>query len=102
MNMQKGRSLVCCIAFLVAMQSGFSQTYKAGDKVEIFTGNTWKEMTVVKQFAGKANEYEVKTAAKDQSGRAKTNVRVSKNNIRLLTATNSENPSLTVVPDNGV
>lgn len=65
--MKNNKYSICLAIFVLCMQIGFSQSYKAGDKVEAFINNVWKEVKIIIPVAGKTNFYEVQTL---DSGRA--------------------------------
>ena len=69
---------LCFSIFVLGMNVGFSQAYKAGDKVEALVNHSWKEVKIIKVVAGKANSYEVQVDA------AKTSLQLSKNNLRPI------------------
>ena len=46
----------------LVLQSGLSQVYKTGDKVEAFINNSWKKATIVKVASGRTHSYEVQTS----------------------------------------
>ena len=79
--MRNYKYLVCFSIFAVCMQTGLSQTYKAGDKLEAFINNAWKEVKIVKAVAGKNNMYEVQV---NYRGAKKNNFQVNKNNLRMI------------------
>lgn len=47
-----------------------AQNYKAGDKLEAFINNSWKEVVVVKSLPGKNGVYEVKETGTANKGAA--------------------------------
>ena len=104
--MRNCKNGVCLLILLLSMQTVFSQTYKAGDKLEAFIGNTWKEVTVVKPVAGKTGIYEVQQSMpKTYRGPLKNTVTVSKGNLRMMpsmpapVAVASANPTSEVVDE---
>lgn len=71
---------LCFSVCLLGMQSIFSQVYKSGEKVEAFINNTWKEVKIIKQVAGKKNTYEVQADKKT--------IEITNNNIRTVQTNN--------------
>ena len=83
--MRNCKNGVCLLVLLLSMQAVFSQTYKAGDKLEAFIGNTWNEVTVLKAVAGKTGVFEVQPVmSKTYRGPIKNTVTVSKGNLRMM------------------
>jgi len=83
--MRNYKYLICFSIFVLGIHTGFSQAYKAGDKVEALINNTWKEVKIIKVVAGKANTYQVQAD--------KTTLELNKNSLRQVT-------KLTVVNSN--
>jgi len=81
--MKKCKHGFCLLIVMIFMQTAMAQTYKAGDRVEAFIGNAWKEVTVVKAVTGKPGMYAVK-AVTNNRGAALEPVTVNKTNLRLV------------------
>ncbi len=85
--MLKYKYLICFSFLVMSIQIGFSQTLKAGDKVEAFINNAWKEVKVIKAVSGKPNMYEVENIGVANTNRqaiSKALFQVSKENIRTV------------------
>lgn len=98
--MLKYKYLLCLSFFVLAMQTGFSQTYKAGDKAEALVNNAWKEVKVLKAVPGKPNVYEVEIAGIRQ-GIGKSVVQVNNTSMRTVkinTVTVAATTATTEVP----
>jgi hypothetical protein len=89
---------ICLAVFVLCMQAGFSQSYKAGDKAEAFINNAWKEVTIVKAVAGKSNIYEVRS----RSLNSVNTIQVNKNNLRVGTRAVTANTSQVPQPENSL
>jgi hypothetical protein len=88
LTMRKQTFLLVMISFLVSIQFAFSQTFKAGDKVEALVNNAWKEVKILKAVPGKTNVYEVEAIGATQSTFqvGKANLRVAKNSVATTNA----------------
>lgn len=49
------------LALMITGNTGFAQTYKAGDRAEALINNVWQEVTIVNAVAGKPKTFAVKT-----------------------------------------
>ena len=81
--MLKYKYLLYLSMAILAVQTGFCQTFKAGDKAEALINNVWKEGKVLKTVPGKPNVYEIEIAGIRQ-GIAKSVVQVNKTNLRTV------------------
>ena len=98
--MLKYKYLLCLSMVIFALQTGFSQTFKAGDKAEALINNVWKEGKVLKTVPGKPNVYEVEIAG-TREGIGKHIVQVSKTSLRTVktnTITVSTNTATSEAP----
>ncbi len=81
--MRNAKYLICFFVLAGCLQTGFAQQYKAGDKLEAYLNNTWKEVTVVKTVLGKTNMYQVKLVSQHNRSTATAPVTISNTNLRL-------------------
>lgn len=88
--MLKNKYLLCFSFFMMSMQIGFSQTWKAGDKAEALINNAWKEVKILKAVAGKTGIYEVEAVGvANRQETSKIAIRVSRGNMRAVKSTTS-------------
>lgn len=74
-------TILAGISFLLLLQiTAAAQNYKAGDKLEAFINNGWKEVEVVKPVPGKNGVYEVKETANKNAAAAHT---IGRDQLRL-------------------
>ncbi len=81
--MKKCKYGLCLLFAMIFMQTVMAQTYKAGDRVEAFIGNAWKQVTVVKAVTGKPGMYTVKAVIDNRAATLEP-VTVNKINLRLV------------------